>query len=755
MKKLLLTCALIVGFSVSSSAQQFSSGNLTATGDVLTAFVPANAPSVTVQVSGTWTGTLTFTGSVDGVTFGTLSATNQSGFAAATTTTSNGMFGLPSVVVVRVTATTLSSGTAAITFARGGGGGGGGGAAGSVTQGTTPWLVAGQEAGAALNVICTSGCSGTTLGQATMANSLPVTMASNQTAITVGDGSGALNTIVDSGTITAVTTVTNPVTVTDGAGALNTIVDSGTLTTVSTVTSLSQFAGSAITLGAGAVAAGTLRTTQASDSPLVTSAQLMDNAVGTVAAGTAATASLFGGGQYNSTPITLTNTQGSALQLDANGYLKVNTAAGGAAGGTSLADDADFTAGTTAFTPVGGFYQSTVTPCTDGDTCAAGLTTGRAVKVAISNADGSSVTVATDATRDSAAPSTGPLIVGNGSTATPTAMSADGDATAVWTSLNGAVNIIPRGSDGTLAFGTAGTAATPVLSVQGIASGTNLNVNCAAGCSGGTQYTQDAALTVATTVGTMAMGRASAAVPTDVSADNDAVIPWYLRSGAQATQPTFGGVLAVAGNGTSGTGVQRVTIASDSTGTVAVTQATASSLNATVVGTLASDGAAAATNRVGTLPAIAETTTLPTLTDGRNAALYVDTNAKLYTRWVDPCTAVAKSYYVVNLAATGTVEIANAVAGEFWYICSVNIVAQGANAVLIAHDDTDGCGSITAGMNGGTTAATGWGFAANGGISLGNGGSTIMKSATANHYLCIAPSTTAQISGTISYVSAP
>ncbi len=41
----------------------------------------------------------------------------------------------------------------------------------------------------------------------------------------------------------------------------------GTVTTVSTVTSLSQFAGNAINLGAGAVGTGTLRITQASDSP--------------------------------------------------------------------------------------------------------------------------------------------------------------------------------------------------------------------------------------------------------------------------------------------------------------------------------------------------------------------------------------------------------------------------------------------------------------------------------------------------------
>jgi hypothetical protein len=45
--------------------------------------------------------------------------------------------------------------------------------------------------------------------------------------VTVTDGAGALNVIVDSGTLGAVTSITNPVTVTDGSGALNVIVDSG------------------------------------------------------------------------------------------------------------------------------------------------------------------------------------------------------------------------------------------------------------------------------------------------------------------------------------------------------------------------------------------------------------------------------------------------------------------------------------------------------------------------------------------------
>lgn len=86
----------------------------------------------------------------------------------------------------------------------------------------------------------------------------------------------------------------------------------------------------------------------------------------------------------------------------------------------------------------------------------------------------------------------------------------------------------------------------------------------------GTQYTQDAALTVASTVGTMAMGRASAAAPTNVSADNDAVIPWFLRSGAQAVQLTAGGALIPgdAGNGLSVNIVNSVGLVTSASGDV-------------------------------------------------------------------------------------------------------------------------------------------------------------------------------------------
>lgn len=155
------------------------------------------------------------------------------------------------------------------------------------------------------------------------------------------------------------------------------------------------------------------------------------------------------------------------------------------------------------------------------------------------------------------------------------------------------------------------------------------------------------------------------------------------------------------------------------------------------------------------LMAYCETTAPSAASDGKAYKLRADCASQaLYVRFVDPCASKAKTYYVVNMSTATTNEIANAVSSEFFYICSVNLVAAGAQTVAIGEDDTDGCGSITAGLHGGATAATGWSFAANGGISLGNGLGTVMKTATAARYLCIITGQAQQISGTISYVSA-
>jgi hypothetical protein len=93
----------------------------------------------------------------------------------------------------------------------------------------------------------------------------------------------------------------------------------------------------------------------------------------------------------------------SPFSINDVGELRVTTAAG--SGGSSAVDDADFNTGSSAFTAVGGLYQSgTATACSDGDQCAAGITLGRVLKVIFANADGSLADYSSDYTVDDDAP---------------------------------------------------------------------------------------------------------------------------------------------------------------------------------------------------------------------------------------------------------------------------------------------------------------------------------------------------------------
>jgi hypothetical protein len=105
------------------------------------------------------------------------------------------------------------------------------------------------------------------------------------------------------------------------------------------------------------------------------------------------------------------------------------------------ADDGDNFQAADPMTPAGGVYQATPDTITDGDKAFIGVTSKRAVRTALENAAG------------------------------------------------------------TAAFGTAGTASTAVLSVQGIASMTPLDVDCVSGCAGGTADTDDASIATGQSTG--------------------------------------------------------------------------------------------------------------------------------------------------------------------------------------------------------------------------------------------------------------
>lgn len=234
-----------------------------------------------------------------------------------------------------------------------------------------------------------------------------------------------------------------------------------TIQGVASMTPVQVSQATAASLNATVVGTGTFATQV--DGAALTALQLIDNIPITIGSTTSGQSGALVMGAVTTSAPTYTTAQSHPLSLDTTGSLRVAITSGAGSGGTALADDADFTAGTTSFTPFGGFYQSTVTACTDGDTCAAGITTGRAVKVALSNPDGSAATYATDMTVGSAFGTTGPGLMSaykefDGSALpTTTNVGTENEANPIATSLQGVQYVMVVSEDGALERGTATT----------------------------------------------------------------------------------------------------------------------------------------------------------------------------------------------------------------------------------------------------------------------------------------------------------
>lgn len=180
-------------------------------------------------------------------------------------------------------------------------------------------------------------------------------------------------------------------------------------------------------------------------------------------AGTADTQVMSIQGIASMTPVDVSNAALTELAAAINSNLiDVNIVSGAGSGGTALADDGAFTAGTTQGTPAMGFYQSTVTACTDGESCTVGITTGRAMKVALADSAGALLTVASDWTASSAIGSTAPgqMLEAkdfDGAALPQTASAAEGDAIPAAGSLYGISYVMLVGEDGSTQYGTATT----------------------------------------------------------------------------------------------------------------------------------------------------------------------------------------------------------------------------------------------------------------------------------------------------------
>lgn len=231
--------------------------------------------------------------------------------------------------------------------------------------------------------------------------------------------------------------------------------------------------------------------------------------------------------------------------------------------------------------------------------------------------------------------------------------------------------------------GTAGSAATGVVTVQGITSMTPL-----------------LATVTATNLDVQIGGSDSLTIGT--FPDNE---PFNVAQ--------INGVTVLMGNGATGTGSQRVTIANDSSAIAVKGEGG--------IGAAPPSGAQLAGG----------------ITSGATGGFMAGI-------------PICDSFYNINVVTATTTLWITGVSGRHVRICSISMVASAAENVALISGTGATCGTGTAAIVG-TTSATGFNFAANGGLTQGNGIGTIMRTVATGDSICAISSSTAQLSGVISY----
>ena len=105
------------------------------------------------------------------------------------------------------------------------------------------------------------------------------------------------------------------------------------------------------------------------------------------------------------------------------------------------------------------------------------------------------------------------------------------------------------------------------------------------------------------------------------------------------------------------------------------------------------------------------------------------------------------------ISQTASAIIIPKLAGANTYICSLILIANQPTALV--EGTGSACGTGTAGMAGGTTAATGFILASTSTLNLGDGTAPVMKTATKGDDVCLLQAGTPQVSGVVNWVQLP
>lgn len=109
---------MAVTYTVPSNTPNLVKGTVTAADDAITLSRMPNASGVSIQLAGTWAGTITFEATVDGTNWVALNLTPSNSGTDASTATANGAFSKAANgwTAVRARFSTATSGTPAITI---------------------------------------------------------------------------------------------------------------------------------------------------------------------------------------------------------------------------------------------------------------------------------------------------------------------------------------------------------------------------------------------------------------------------------------------------------------------------------------------------------------------------------------------------------------------------------------------------------------------------------------------------------------
>lgn len=291
--------------------------------------------------------------------------------------------------------------------------------------------------------------------------------------------------------------------------------------------------------------------------------------------------------------------------------------------------------------------------------------------------------------------------------------------------------------------GTAGSASGGVVTIQGVASMTKLLVtpdSVALPANQSTNVAQVAGTTADTNSGSKSAGTLRVVLATDQPALTNKLLVTpdsvALPNNQSSNISQINAVTPLMGNGVTGTGSQRVTIASDNT--AFSTNATLSAETTKVIGTVRNVGnvGAAFDAATGAAPP-ANAVLLGGIGSGATGGFVIGL-------------PVCDTFFNINIATATTTLAVTGVSGRHVRICHIDMVGTAADNVGIISGTGATCGTGSAAIVG-TTAATGYNLAANGGITSGSGIGTIMRTVATGDSVCIITSATTQLSGVIAY----